>query len=32
MLESKIMGAIFHKKGKEMFKKTKYLKILAKMY
>ena len=32
MLESKGMGEIFQKKGKEMLKKAKYLKILAKMY
>ena len=32
MLECKGMGAIFQKKGKEMLKKAKYLKILAKMY
>ena len=32
MLESKGMGAIFQKKSKEMFKETKYLKILAKIY
>ena len=32
ILESKGMGAIFQKKGKEMLKKGKYLKICAKTY
>ena len=32
MLESKGMGVIFKKNGKEMSKKAKYLKILAKNY
>ena len=32
MLEGKGMGAVFQKKAKEMLKKAKYLKILAKMY
>ena len=32
ILESEGMGAIFQKKGKEMLKKGKYLKIWAKIY